>query len=407
MGIFRKKWEFLFLCCFTYMCAYLCRVNLSSALGKMEVALNVSSATLGFLGTAYFFTYACFQLICGFFGDRVRPERLICLGLVGVVSANVGISLSESYPAILALWCINGVFQAMFWGPIARMLAGWFSREERVTVSTWLSLSMPCGYILSWSAIAPLLADSPWMLNFRVPGVVMMIPMVLWLALAIRGTGEACDAPANAAPPSAKTILTTIREERLWLVALGCMSNGVLKESFTIWAPLILTRLLGVNVGESALYLVLFPLCNALFIAGNGRILQRTTAPLRRSLLVIFALVAGCALALMSGLQSVPVTVILLAAISGFGYAANNVYMGILPMGYAEKNITSSLVGIFDFSAYIGAGIAAYGLGLLISGSDLRPIATVWLVAAVVAVVALVFSKGQLAERRETARQNG
>ena len=76
-------------------------------------------------------------------------------------------------------------------------------------------------------------------------------------------------------------------------------------------------------------------------------------------------------------------------------------------MGYAEKNITSSLVGIFDFSAYIGAGIAAYGLGLLISGSDLRPIATVWLVAAVVAVVALVFSKGQLAERRETARQNG
>ena len=76
-----------------------------------------------------------------------------------------------------------------------------------------------------------------------------------------------------------------------------------------------------------------------------------------------------------------------MAAISGFGYAANNLCMGVLPMGYAEKNITSSLVGIFDFSAYIGAGIAAFGLGLLISGSDVRPIAAVWLAAALIAAL--------------------
>ena len=56
MSVFRKKWEFLFLCCLTYMCAYLCRVNLSSALGKMELALGASTAQLGLLGTAYFFS---------------------------------------------------------------------------------------------------------------------------------------------------------------------------------------------------------------------------------------------------------------------------------------------------------------------------------------------------------------
>jgi len=84
LKIFRQKWAFLGLCCFTYMCAYLCRVNLSSALSKMEIALGVSSATLGLLGTAYFFFYAFSQLVSGFFGDRVRPERLVCVGLVAV-----------------------------------------------------------------------------------------------------------------------------------------------------------------------------------------------------------------------------------------------------------------------------------------------------------------------------------
>lgn len=401
MSLFKKKWVFLFLCCFTYTCAYLCRVNLSTALGKMESALNVSASTLGLLGTVYFFFYACSQLVCGFFGDRVNPTKLVCTGLVGVAGVNIGISLSDSYPVILVLWCLNGVFQSMFWGPMSRLLAGRFSREERVTVSTFYSLSMPCAYILSWSVISPALAEQPWTVNFLLPGLVILIPMVIWLTNAAVGRRDGGFAMENSAPPSMKTLLTTIREERLWLISLGCVCNGIVKESFTIWAPMILTRLMGVDVKGSAMYLVLFPLCNALFIAVSGRILQRTAAPLKNSLVALFSMVALCTLLLAVGVQSTWLTVLLMAMVSGFGYAANNVYLGILPMSYAEKNITSTLVGVFDFSAYIGAGIAAYGLGLLITGSDLRPIATVWLVAAAIAAAAMIFTRGQVAQRRQ------
>ena len=93
---------------------------------------------------------------------------------------------------------------------------------------------------------------------------------------------------------------------------------------------------------------------------------------------------------------------VLMALISGFGYAANNIYMGVLPMCYAEQNITSTLVGLFDFSAYVGAGAASWGLGLLITGSDLTAIAAVWMGAAVVSLIALAFCRGQLAQRRAT-----
>lgn len=400
MTVFRRRWEFLFFCCYTYMCAYLCRVNLSTALTRMETALDVTSAALGLLGSAYFLCYAFAQLVCGFFGDRVRAERLVCLGVTGVACANLGIALCSNYGAIMALWCVNGVFQAMLWGPMSRLLAGRFAPEERVTVSTWYSLSMPCAYILSWSAMAPMLEDSPWTTSFWVPGAIMLLPAVVWITLAANRRRDASLAPVSAEKPSMAMLLRTVREERLWLVAVGCLSDGILKESFTIWAPVLLTRMLGVDAKRSALYLVLFPLCNAALIALNGRILRRTGSSMRRSLAVLFGLVAVCSALLAPCRSSAAATVVLMALISGFGYAANNVFMGVLPMAYAEQNITSTLVGLFDFSAYVGAGVASFGLGLLITGNDLTPIAVVWLAAAVLALAAMAFTRGRIAAGR-------
>lgn len=406
MSLFRNKKIFLLLCCGTYMCAYLCRTNLSSALDKLGAALSVTPATLGLMGTAYFFVYACFQLVSGFIGDRARPERLMLLGAVGVAAVNIGISLSGSYSAILALWCLNGVFQSMFWGPMSRMLAGRFTAaRERLTASTCCSLSMPCGYILSWSVIAPLLADAPWLWYFRIPGLVMLVPMALWAVAAARPE-HANPAPASVRKPSVAQLLRTMREERLWLMAVVCVSNGVIKESFTIWAPMILTKLLGLDVKSSALYLVLFPVLNAAFIYANGSHLKRTGSSLCRSLRGLFALVAACAVLLMLDLPGAAPTVVLMAVVSGAGYAENNVLLGVMPMDYADERITSTLVGIFDFSAYIGAGVAAYGLGLLITGSKLRPIAAVWLAAAAAGLAALAFARGRTTRHRADMLEN-
>ena len=397
MAIFRKKWCFLALCCFTYMCAYLCRVNLSSALGKMETALEVSAATLGALGTAYFFFYACSQLVSGFFGDRVKPERLMFLGAVGVAATNIGISLSGTFGAILVLWCLNGIFQSMFWGPMSRLLAGRFEKHERVLVSTCCSLSMPVAYILSWSVLAPMLSASAWEINFRVPGLIIVIPMVLWLTIVISGAKDKSAVPVSQEKASLKEFFRTVKQDRLWLATTASLCDGVLKESFTIWAPLILARMLGVaSVKESALYLILFPLANGALIALNGNIIRKKGISMRASMVTLFMLVAVCAVALMCGVNSVILTVVLMALISGFGYAVNNVLLGILPMAYAEKNMTSTLVGVLDFNAYIGAGVASYGLGLLISGSDIRVIALVWLAASVLGAVAAFFARGQV-----------
>ena len=55
----------------TYTAAYLCRVNISTALDKLSVGMNVSLEYLGYASSVYFVTYAVGQLVNGIIGDRV------------------------------------------------------------------------------------------------------------------------------------------------------------------------------------------------------------------------------------------------------------------------------------------------------------------------------------------------
>ena len=106
---------------------------------------------------------------------------------------------------------------------------------------------MPCSYIISWSVLSPLLIDAAWPWYFRIPGFVMIVPLVLWLGTARQSEKDPVLSSAAAKKPTMAETLRIVKKERIWLIAIVCISNGILKESFTIWAPMILTKLLGLD----------------------------------------------------------------------------------------------------------------------------------------------------------------
>jgi OPA family glycerol-3-phosphate transporter-like MFS transporter len=148
---------------------------------KLGAGLGVGPAELGLIGSLYFISYACGQLVNGFIGDKVVPEKFICLAVTGTALINFIISLSGSYWVVLALWCLNGCFQSMFWGPLMRMLSQRFPPESKNAVSTGMSCSMMVGYILSWSVLGKLLLNSSWTSYFLVPSLISGAILVAWL----------------------------------------------------------------------------------------------------------------------------------------------------------------------------------------------------------------------------------
>ena len=104
-----------FLCYIAYTCIYIARLNLSMASPAMRDAGILTSAQLGFIGSAFSVVYSCGRLFNGILGDRMASKLLIVTGLVLTAAANLLIGILPPYFLILVLWCLNAFGQSMLW----------------------------------------------------------------------------------------------------------------------------------------------------------------------------------------------------------------------------------------------------------------------------------------------------
>lgn len=374
-------WIFL-ACWMTYLTAYLCRVNFSSAMSTITLEKGFAADRLGIVGAVYYAVYACGQLVNGYIGDRVRANRFILLALFGTMFCNLSMALVDSFGVMLVLWGINGYFQSMFWSTIIRVLAQNIPAERRATISAGISLAMPVAYIVSWGLLGQCLEGAAVRWYFMVPAFVCVPLIAAWLILSGKLTFE-----VKHSADGKNGILDTIRflgSERLIWMVLVCIFHGLIKEGAAYWTPMLIS---GMDIAKSwSPYLLasILPMANLVGILVSRSLLKRSTNPY-----MILLMLFGCIALVSAGLllNSGGLFVIgMMALISGLCYANNTILMSFIPMEYTERNMVASIIGVFDFASYVGAAISTYVLGKVLSNIGFAPLPGIWLGAAAVAI---------------------
>lgn len=125
------KWGGLLiaLCAVCYFVSYISRINYGAVILEIERSEDISKVAASMAVTGSFITYGFGQLISGWMGDRMKPERLIFAGLL--ISALMN-ALVPSFPRpslILIFWCINGFAQALMWPPMVKILSAFLDEE--------------------------------------------------------------------------------------------------------------------------------------------------------------------------------------------------------------------------------------------------------------------------------------
>ena len=374
---------FLALCWVTYLAAYLCRMNLSSVLYKLGPALHIGTESLGVLGSAFFLAYAVGQLVNGFLGDRIRPVYYLTFAVLATAALNLAIAVSSRYEMVLLYWTLNGFVQSMFWGPLMRVLSQRFDPSGNIRVGSVMSASITTGYILSWSVMGRLLVDSQWQAHFLLPAAAALPVLLAWAALAARERRTAL--PRQACKPGLPSLIRQVRAQKLWLVAAACVFHGLIKESITLWAPLLLVETLHIDVKSSFWFILIIPAANYGGLLLTSRLARRTPGYVGVLLPALFLVVAVCGVAIyFTGAHSV-LSVVWIALISAMLSGANCLLLSVIPLSYGGSNIVSSLVGLFDFSSYLGAAVSSLALSLALTGGGLKPVALIWLAAAIAA----------------------
>ena len=191
-----------------YAAYYLVRKNLSLAAPDMinDGILDVAKVGLAMSGVSI--AYAFSKFIMGSVSDRSDSRKFLCLGLVlsALVMLAVGLipygsNVAFNTALIFVLMLVVGWLSGMGWPPCGRIMAHWFSQNERsFKMSIW-NISHTFGsFALGILAIAgvSLLSDlgvaSSWRGDFILPALVAIV-LAVFCWWAIRDSPESCGLP--------------------------------------------------------------------------------------------------------------------------------------------------------------------------------------------------------------------
>lgn len=386
-----RRVSVLTVCWCTYVLTYLCRVNFSSAMEKLITGLNTTPELLGRIGSCFFLFYAVGQLVNGLIGDRISPYKMVMLALMSTSLINLCVSRSRAIEVVWILWSLNGFFQSMIWGPLMRILAQSYSQDKNTMVSSTMSTSMVAGFLLSWVIFGRLFIGCSWKVYFLIPSALAIGMFLYWK---IKFSADRAEIDLKSSSLSLQSLKEALIHKQLWVIVLVCFGMGLMKESLSLWAPLLMTDMLHMDVQDSFLYISIIPVANFGGII-LSRFLMDCMKDVKKVLFIQFAAASICSVILFLGYKNLKViAVLLMAIVSGMMYGSNSILLSYIPISFRKYNIVSSLVGCFDFTSYLGAAVSSLILGISISNQQYERIFFLWFLvsSAVIALISLKFN---------------
>lgn len=375
----QRIWQrkILLLCWISYALSYLCRTNLSIALPGMTEEFSWSASSAGLIGSAFFISYAAGHLLSGIAGDRLPIKKFLCAGMFGTSFCNLLMGFFPVYGVILAVWTVNGLFLSTLWGPIVRAIAVWYSPDDRNSPAVIISFSSLAGYLLSWAGLGLLIQYASWRAAFFLPGAVTLCYSFLFAAkmndnparVGLTNYSRPAE-EAEAADPSQErpvSLWTLVREQRLLYFCVAALAQGVIKDGITLWEPTILTDLYDASAGIVATASSLIPLCSFFGVFLSGRLMNRYYGREKKPGMLLF-LGTGCCCLLFFLLlgRSLWLDVLFFSVISALLCGVNTLLLTFIPLRLSACGRSSSVAGLFNFFAYLGAGSSGILSGALV-----------------------------------------
>lgn len=398
----RRMWQrrVLALCWVAYALSYLCRTNLSIALPSMTQELGWSAAKAGMIGSAFFISYGAGHLLNGLLGDKLPIKRFMALGLLGTSLCNLLIGVFPYYGVIFVVWLINGLFLSTLWGPIVRAVAVWYAPGERNLPAVIISISSLAGYLLSWAGLGILLTFTGWRGAFFLPGVVTLL-FTLWFLLRMNDSPkkvgledfsrEEAGEVSKVAPGEPLTLWQLIRRERLLFFCVAAVAQGVIKDGITLWEPTILTSLHDAPAGLVSAASALVPVFSMLGVLLSGRLMNRYYGREKKPGILLFLGTGGlCLLFFLLLGRSLWLDVLFFGAISALLCGINTLLLTYIPLRLSIYGRSSGVAGMFNFCAYLGAGLSGILSGVLADISGWGSSILLWLILCIIGTLAVV-----------------
>jgi len=254
----------LFVC---VMINYLDRSNISIAAPAMRAQLGFDTAQMGYVLSAFGWTYALCQIPGGWLVDRIAPRTLYATLIVLWSMATIMVGVTSTVAGLIAMRLLVGALESPSYPINNRVVTTWFPERERATAIGFYTSGQYVGLAFLTPVLVWIQTRAGWHMVFVATGSVGVVWGLAWYALyrqphdfpgtnaaeidQIRRGGGLVDLGRDPSPArrrfSGADLVRVLSSRKLWGVYVGQFALTSTLWFFLTWFPTYLVQARGMS----------------------------------------------------------------------------------------------------------------------------------------------------------------
>ncbi|HEY5392686.1 MAG TPA: MFS transporter [Hanamia sp.] len=408
---------------------YMDRSNISVAAPMITEEFHLSTVQLGYIFSAFGWTYALLQIPGGILTDRFGPRIIYTFSLVLWSVVTIAQGFAKGFASLFGLRMAIGVFEAPSYPTNNRIVTSWFPDKERASaIGVYTS-----GQFIGLAFLAPVLTAleqyAGWKGLFIITGIVGIIWGISWYFFYrdpadssrvneaelkyIEEGGGLVDEKKNLdkakpAPFQWNDLKEVFSHKKLWGIYLGQFAVGSTLWFFLTWFPTYLVKYRHINFIKSG-FLSSLPFLAAfvgILLAGflsDYMIKKGVSMSVARKTPIITGLLLSMSI-IGANYVSSPALIILFMCIAFFGNGFASITW-VFVSTLAPKHLVGLTGGVFNFIGGLAGIIVPAAIGYIVSDSNFTPAIILITVIAALGAICYIFLVGKV-ERVEVRNIN-
>ncbi|MEO5998390.1 MAG: MFS transporter [Chitinophagaceae bacterium] len=375
---------------------YLDRTNLAVAATSLSKELMLSPVQLGFIFSAFGWSYAFLQIPGGLIADRIRPRILYAFCLATWSLATIAQGLVKGFASLFTFRLATGAFEAPSYPINNRIVTSWFPDFERAS-ATALYVS---GQFIGLAFLTPVLVSlqyyAGWRGLFIVTGLVGLVWGLIWyrfyrdplehpdvneaeLDYIEKGGGVLRRKGHDAGKNTAWSRLDwkqVFNSRTLWGIYIAQFCVNATLWFFLTWFPTYLVQYRGLSFIKTG-FLASIPFlsaCAGLLLSGflSDYLVKkgRSISMARKPPIIVGLILSSCIVGANYTNDTTLVIFFMSLAFFGAGMALISwVFVSIL----SPKNLIGLTGGVFNFAGNLASIIVPIVIGYLVRGGNFEP----------------------------------
>ncbi len=372
-----------------YFIGYLCRNSYTVSKVAMEFDITETAKVV----TGGFFAYAAGQLVSGFLGDRIKPERLILTGLLVTGMMNFLIPFCSDTNMMLGVWCVNGFAQSLLWPPLVKILSTYLNITDYSRATATVNIGGLTGTVVLY-LLGTVFAGF-WRALFYLTSGMAILFGVFWLFYFKKLKGNLIEQKTENIPQRVQKETVHMDKQGvlmlmgavLCVMIIGFMRDGIgnnlsdlVKENF------------GVSNWIAIFSGVAVPVVSIVLVEVVSNLNQKKFRNEFKTGGVCFAVAFVCGISLVllwtmltakNGIFNVLSTVMLCTLMSGFMMGAAIMIVCVVPGHFERYGKVSFVSGIINCGSYVGSSFSNLVVAY-VSKNGWNSVAVMWSIIIVI-----------------------